>query len=173
MLTCEHVSAASLHESVVQTFASEQSRAVPEHVPLLQASFTVQYSPSSHAAVLLACEHVSAASLHESSVQPFGSAQSRGVPEHVPSLQVSPIVQYRPSSHGLPLGSLALHVSFDSLHTSAQLPSPSGPGQGGVPGWQIVAMQRSSPLQNAPSPHSASFLQPTQRARASSQESGG
>ena len=93
LFRCRHVSAASLQESVVHMFVSAQSREVPEHVPLLQASFTVQYRPSSQVVVVFACRHVSAASLQESFVQAFASPQSRVVPEHVPLLQVSPAVQ--------------------------------------------------------------------------------
>lgn len=63
-------------------------------------------------------------------------------------------MQNKPSSHGEPVGSFAVQALVDSLQLSLQLPSPSGPGQGGVPcRLHTPALHVSVPLQNKPSSH--------------------
>ena len=74
---------------------AEQSRGVgPAHMPLLQASPTVQNWPSSQVPPWLAACASQAldVSLHTPVVQtPFSDEQSRGVvPAHMPLLQESP-----------------------------------------------------------------------------------
>src|SRR6185369_11375728 len=70
----------------------------------------------------------------------------------VPNMQWSAPLQKSPSSQTVPLGSTPVHVSPDSLHDSAQSPSPSGPRHGS-PLWVTHAPpeQRSRPSQNRPS----------------------
>jgi hypothetical protein len=82
------------------------------------------------------------------------------VPLQTPFWQVSVWVQNNPSLQALPFGSLAVQFFAPSLHDSAQLPSPSGPGHGLVPDEQMPAEQVSAPLQNTPSSQSALVAQP-------------
>src|SRR5205085_11742817 len=101
LLTFSHASVPSSHESVVQALVSAQSRAVPRQAPFAQVSPTVQKNVSSHAIVLLTLSQVSVPSLQESVVQTLLSPQSLAGPAaHAPPLQVSPVVQNSPSSHG-------------------------------------------------------------------------
>ena len=91
-------SVASLQESAVQPFVSEQLReAPPPHTPLEQTSLTVQKAPSSQALPLAATvsfTQVSAVSLQASAVHWLPSEQFRATPPpHAPALQVSPTVQ--------------------------------------------------------------------------------
>src|SRR5688572_26707899 len=58
----------------------------------------VQMSSSAHSSLSGANTHESVASLHESSVQPISSPQTRGLPSQSPPPQTSPTVQNRPSS---------------------------------------------------------------------------
>jgi hypothetical protein len=75
-------------------------------------------------------------------------------PVHTPFWQVSPTLQNNPSSQMDPLRSLPLQLSAVSSQVSAQLPSPSGPGQG-FPAWIVQApfVHVSAPLQKVPSLH--------------------
>jgi hypothetical protein len=93
---------AGAHESFVHTLLSLQLN-VPTpgwQLPPLHVSPTVQAFPSSHAAVLFAWTHPTAAS-HESVVQALLSSQS-GAPApgwQLPPAHASPTVQALPSSH--------------------------------------------------------------------------
>jgi hypothetical protein len=92
---------AGLQLSVVQTLPSLQASAGPEtQAPLLQASLTVQASPSEHVAKLLTTWQPSAG-MQLSSVHGLPSLQSKApAPEwHVPPEQTSPVVQASPSLH--------------------------------------------------------------------------
>lgn len=73
-------------------------------------------------------------------------------PVHTPAWHASPTLQKSPSSQLEPFGSGAVQESVASLQLSAQLPSPSGPGQG-LPACtaHTPAAQVSPPLQNVPS----------------------
>src|SRR4030095_9573327 len=88
---------------------------------------------------------------------PCRSAPGRGLPPcvaHAPARQLSAPLQNKLSVHAEPLGSGAVHVSLDSLQLSAQLPSPSGPGQGSPVEWlHVPPAHVSVPLQNNPSVH--------------------
>src|SRR6185503_1684345 len=69
--------------------------------------------------------------------------------EHVPVEHVSVPLQNRPSVHADPFGSVALQLSADSSHDSAQFPSPSGPGHGSPACVEHVPVEHVSvPLQN-------------------------
>src|SRR5262245_51626919 len=75
-------------------------------------------------------------------------------PVHTPDWQVSPTLQKSPSLHGELFGSAAKQLAFASLQLSAQLPSPSAPGQGLPACWMHAPVtQVSAPLQNVPSLH--------------------
>ena len=146
--------------SVVQTLPSSQLAAAPPlQVPVAShLSPVVQASPSLHDWPLRGL------GLHEllgSSQTPElhwlpDPEQSRATPAtHVPAaLHLSLTVQNRPSSQPLPFGSLALQLLPASLQLSAQLPSPSGPGQG-LPVCKVhaPAAHTSAPLQKVPSSH--------------------
>ena len=91
---------AGTHESSVQMLSSSQLL-VPAPVtqaPSLHWSPVVQALPSSHAAVLLACEQVPSTELQASSVQGLSSLQFLATPMHWPAEQVSLLVQALPSS---------------------------------------------------------------------------
>jgi len=68
---------------------------------------------------------------------------------HEPLWQTSGPSQNRPSSaQALPSGSGAVQLLLVSSHDSAQLPSPSGPGQGSPPCCaQAPPLHVSTPLQ--------------------------
>ena len=92
-LVCVHASVASLHASSVQALVSAQERAAPVQAPDEQTSFTVQYRPSSHGAVLLAWRQPTSES-HESVVHGLSSSQSSAdAPTQLPPEQVSTVVQ--------------------------------------------------------------------------------
>src|SRR5436190_474296 len=81
-----------------QTLELAQLRAAPWQVPALQVSFTVQYRPSLHDAVLFVWTQP-VAGLQESSVQPLPSLQFGATPPtHDPPAHVSLVVQALPSS---------------------------------------------------------------------------
>ena len=84
---------------------------------------------------------------------------AHGSPEcvHTPPVHVSPPLQKVKSSHEVPFGSDAVQLSAASLHDSAQLPSPSGPGHGLPPCTHAPPLQTSAPLQNKPSLHAEPF----------------
>ena len=87
-----------------------------------------QLAPSESGAV-----QSSVGSLHDSEQLPSPSAPGHGSPvcvEQLPAAHVSVPLQNSPSSHAEPLTSFAVQSSADSLHDSAQSPSPSGPGHG-------------------------------------------
>jgi hypothetical protein len=89
--------------SLVQTLPSSQPSGVPaRHVPIPQASPTVQAFPSSQAFVLLT-KTQPVAGLQLSVVHEFPSSHAAGVPTHEPLLQVSPEVQAFRSEHALEL----------------------------------------------------------------------
>jgi hypothetical protein len=162
--------------SSVQTLLSEQSAlsAVPLQMPPEQISFWVHATASSQGAVLLGWVHVpdplqmSFVQTLPSSVQTVPlrlkqlSAVSlqpllhtnppvQGSPvwvEQVPPVQVSVPLQNMESVQADPFVSAKVQLSAVSLQDSAQLPSPSGPGQGS-PVWveQVPPVQVSVPLQ--------------------------
>src|SRR5262245_27322415 len=74
------------------------------------------------------------------------------VPAQTPELHASVDVQASPSLQTEPSGSAAVQPSAASSHDSAQLPSPSVPGQG-EPACtvQLPALHWSVPLQKSPS----------------------
>jgi hypothetical protein len=123
-------------------------------------SAPLQNRPSLHAAPFGSdAVHASAASLHVSLQSPSPSAPGHGLPAWVlqrPPLHWSAPLQNTPSLQGEPFGSGDEHASALSLQTSAQLPSPSAPGQG-LPACtlQLPFAQKSAPLQNTPSLHGA------------------
>src|SRR5262245_58958795 len=75
-----------------------------------------------------------------------------GVPVHKAAVQVSPVVQASPSSHGLAFGVNAQPVAGTQASLVHGLPSLH---TGGAPGWQVPlpGLQVSSPLQALPSLH--------------------
>jgi hypothetical protein len=85
---------AGLHASSVQGLASSQNTdAVPTHVPFMQASLVVHALPSVQGfALSIVWTHCPLAGLHESSVQAFPSLQLTGVPAQTPETQVSLVV---------------------------------------------------------------------------------
>src|SRR5436190_14720058 len=86
-----------------QTLELAQLRAAPWQVPAVQVSFTVQYRPSLHDAVLFVWTQP-VAGLHESSVQPLPSLQfGAAPPTQTPPKHVSPVVQALPSLQELVL----------------------------------------------------------------------
>ena len=93
---CVHAFPVSSHPSVVHAFVSLQSRALPIQTPPAHVSTPVQNRPSSHGAVLFVCVQTSFCSSQASVVHPFVSAQSRGVPEQTPPLQMPVVVQNCP-----------------------------------------------------------------------------
>jgi len=70
---------------------------------------------------------------------------------HPPALQVSVVHGLPSSAHALPFGSAAVQESEVSLHDSAQLASPSGPGHGSPECTHDPPLQVSTPLQKSPS----------------------
>lgn len=156
------VSAASLQLSAQLPSPSAPGQGVPEppQTPLLQVSVAVQNSPSLHGEPLESgAVHVSLASLQLSAQFASPSAPGHGLPTcplQTPPLQVSAPLQNRPSSQGVPLESALVQESEASLQDSAQLLSPSGPGQGAPTCCvQAPAAQVSAPLQNRPSSQAA------------------
>src|SRR6185369_7524298 len=92
-------SSTSSQVSTLQSTLSAQTRGVPEQVPFVQTSFTVQNWPSSHGDVLFGCVHwpsVQMSSVHTlvSAVHcvPFGCLPSAGHPPALP-------VQFSATSH--------------------------------------------------------------------------
>src|SRR3989442_12069162 len=77
-----------------------------------------------------------------------------GMPAQTPAVHTSVVVQVSPSLHAEPSRSGAVQLSIASLHDSAQLASPSGPGHG-LPACtvQAPALHWSAPLQKRPSLH--------------------
>src|SRR5688572_12275747 len=152
-------SPASLHDSEQLPSPSGPGHGSPVelvHVPDVQVSVPLQKRPSVQAEPLgSGARQLSAASLHDSAQLPSPSAPGQGSPvwvEQVPPPQVSVPLQKSPSAQTEPLGSGARQLSEASLHDSAQLPSPSAPGQGS-PVWveQVPPPQVSVPLQKSPS----------------------
>jgi hypothetical protein len=82
------------------------------------------------------------------------------VPPHAPPEHWSLDVHTLPSLHALRFGSFAVQVSLLSLQLSAQLLSPSGPGQGSPVWLHAPPAQVSVPLQNKPSLHETVLLVP-------------
>lgn len=122
------------------------------HVPALHVSAPLQNKPSLQAEPLgSAAVQLSEASLQDSAQFPSPSGPGHGFPVctlQAPALHVSAPLQYRPSLQADPVGSAAVQLSDASLQDSAQFPSPSGPGHGGVPGMQpVTGSQVSAPLQ--------------------------
>jgi hypothetical protein len=81
-----------------------------------------------------------------------------GVPAQTPAVHTSVDVQVSPSLHAEPSGSGAVQLSVASSHDSAQLPSPSGPGQGLPECVQLPPLQVSVPLQKRPSLHGVPLM---------------
>jgi hypothetical protein len=106
-------------------------------------------------------EQLSAASEQDSTQLPSPSAPGHGLPVcplHTPPEHVSEPLQNRESLHAEPFGSLPVQVSDASLHVSAQLPSPSGPGHGFAPASaQTPFKHASGPLQKKPSVQAEPF----------------
>jgi hypothetical protein len=158
LATLVHASVVSLHASIVHVTESLHVTAVPGWQPrvALQVSAPLQNSPSSHAALLMTCEHESVASLHESVVHPTESMHETGVPARHPSVasHVSAPLQNWPSSHAALVGACT-HASVVSLQESTVHATVS-PHATGVPAWQpSVALHVSSPSQNWPLSHAA------------------
>jgi hypothetical protein len=160
------IGSGAVHELVVSSHDSAQlaSPSGPGHgspactlqVPELQVSTPVQKSPSSQADPSgSGAVQLPATSLHDSAQLPSPSGPGHGSPAwtvHVPLLQVSAPSQNTPSLHALPSGSGALQRCVVSLHDSAQLPSPSGPGHGlPVCALHVPPWQKSAPVQKSPS----------------------
>ena len=141
-------SVVSLQESVVHTLLSLQFLATPPQVPPLQVSPVVQKKLSSQETVFGALTQKSVVSLQLSVVQTFASAQVRGVPLQTPPLQVSPVVQNKPSSQATPLLALT-QMSFVSLQLSVVQTFASAQLRGLVA--QIPPLQTSPVVQNRPS----------------------
>jgi len=138
---------AGLHVSLVHTFESLQTTAVPPQVPPEQISPAVQAFPSLHDAVLLLYTHP-VAGLHVSLVHTFESLQTNGVPPQLPPEQTSPVVQAFPSLQEAVLGVYTHPVdglqesvvhTFESLQTN------------GVPPWQVPPEHISPVVQAFPS----------------------
>src|SRR5438093_381892 len=113
-----------------------------------QVSTPLQYSPSSHAALLGVWSQESVCSLQESKVQAMPSSQLGGVPGRQPAVgsQVSTPLQYSPSSHAALLGVWS-QESVCSLQESKVQAMPSSQ-LGGAPGTQpTVGLHVSTPLQ--------------------------
>ena len=124
----------------------------------LQTSSPLQYAPSSHSALFGALTQLSVASLQLSTVHPTPSLQSTGVPawQSLTASQVSAPLQNAPSSQFALFGVLT-QLSVASLQVSSVQPTPSLQSTG-VPATQsLTALQTSTPLQYAPSSHSALF----------------
>jgi hypothetical protein len=116
------------------------------------------HRPAAHALPIgSGAVHELAVSSHDSAQFASPSGPGHGSPActlQVPALHESAPVQNRPSSQAAPSGSGAVQLSAASLHDSAQLPSPSGPGQGSPACvLQEPELQVSAPLQNRPSLH--------------------
>ena len=87
-----HLSAPSLHESIVQGFESSQLICPPVQAPALQASPVVQKRPSSHVGVSLVCVHRGAVAGVVGAR--LWSSQSVAVPPlQLPSVHIVPSVQ--------------------------------------------------------------------------------
>ena len=154
------LSVASLQLSTVQLTPSLQSTGVPawQSLTASQVSAPLQYAPSSQFALFGVLSQLSVPSLQLSTVQPTPSSQTTGVPAWQSSVasQVSAPLQNAPSSHSVLFGVLT-QLSVDSLQVSSVQLTPSLQSTG-VPATQsLTALQTSSPLQYAPSSHSALF----------------
>jgi hypothetical protein len=90
------------HVSVVHTFASSQTIAVPVHEPPPHVSLAVHAFPSSQAFVLLVKTHPEPG-LHVSVVHAFPSSHTIAAPAHTPPPHVSPTVHAFPSLHRIVL----------------------------------------------------------------------
>ena len=158
------LSAPSLHDSAQLPSPSGPGQGSPVctlQAPPPQESVPVQNRPSVQAEPFgSGAVQLSAPSLHDSAQLPSPSGPGQGFPvctPQAPALQASVPVQKRPSVQADPFGSAAVQLSAPSLHDSAQLPSPSGPGHGSpvdplqVPPLQAPPLQVSVPVQNRPS----------------------
>jgi hypothetical protein len=170
------VSPVSSHDSEQLSSPSGPRQGLPrwtEQLPALQVSEPLQNTPSPHVEPLgSVAVQLSAASLHDSAQLASPSGPGQGLPacvEQIPLLQVSAPLQNAASLHAEPLGSAAVQVSVGSLHDSAQLASPSGPGHG-LPLCvaQTPPLHVSLPLQYSPSVHAEPFGSPSVQASAAS-----
>ncbi len=167
------------HASEVHTLSSSHTSAAPgTHVPVTQASPTVQVLPSVHAPLLLTWTQPLLGT-HASSVQGLLSLQSTADPPiQLPFAHVSPVVHAEPSLQGsalfvvvqpLPTSQFSVVHGFPSSHTlgliGLQVPpahvSPSVQGLLSVQGCvlatnaQPVAGSQPSSVQGLPSAHVA------------------
>lgn len=178
-----HVDVPAAHESAVSSQVSvplhatpsEQMRAVPLQAPARQVSPSVQNAPSSQRAPALSLQEVR----DEATVQTwqafvgFTCPAPKQLPPITQPLQVATQVSVVGSQSAPPLHVVvpAAQALVASLHVSAPLQAMPSPQLRAVPP-QVVPVQRSPSVQNAPSSHVApSFVLHAEREDAVAQTS--
>ena len=118
----------ALQPSSVQASPSSQSFILPVQMPAAQASLLVQASLSLQAPVMGSWKQYLKSGAQLSAVHELPSSQA-AIPSHLPPLQVSLMLHWRPSSQEVPSGSvtLATHLPAWQIFCDVQaLLSPQG-----------------------------------------------